>query len=397
MEQARVAKLSAPASGNGTPTSTSEHKKVVRKRGAVTAAANSHRLRFPMEDTDLPTYAPRKGPSVQYPEITYTFPGIPSESVESLIQSYAFFISFPNQLQLRVFTFDDFVSALTSPTRSPLLLEIFGTCIWHACTIARQPNPIGADDVPGNEIYKDLDPTERFVTRYFNIFSVCIEQWFKWFPGRWATGYEGQRNPVHPHSTRMKAWEIALVGFVRGEDDLKIRDSLLAMLLGDNDGMDDDEEAEIQEDEDEPVDDEIVTRKGRSAANEDIFDGSDLSDVEETQSVKAKKAAPVAKGGIMAEDSLDALVVKTRKNFMLVSVEDRIELLRYIIENVLLEMNIIGSHIDKSIDEVAKMKLEIREVVRERRQMYDYEYNIPVKLVERTCSRPNVRMRLMLG
>jgi hypothetical protein len=148
---------------------------------------------------------------------------------------------------------------------------------------------------------------------------------------------------------------------------LKIRDSLLEMMLGDDAGVVEDDEDEIHED--DAGEEEVVTRKGRSASTEMFEETSDLSDVEEPLPVPTKAAKAAAAKGVMADDILDELVSKTRRNFLRVSVADRIELLRYIVENVLLDMDRIGSYIDKSIDEVAKMKLEIREVVRERRSM----------------------------
>lgn len=63
----------------------------------------------------------------------------------------------------------------------------------------------------------------RFYQAFFALSTmeqVSINQWFKWYPGRWASGYEkrrgkGIRQTGIPNADRMKAMEIAIVGFLR--------------------------------------------------------------------------------------------------------------------------------------------------------------------------------------
>ncbi|KAL3901665.1 MAG: hypothetical protein SGCHY_000440 [Lobulomycetales sp.] len=332
MEKARQARAAdAPRSGSGTPnpsTPASSDAKS-RKRAA--------RVRFPMEDTDLPTYAPRKNSPI-YPSLTHAFPNAPhldASHIQPLLQTYAFFTALSTPMHLSAFTLDDYIAALgTCAPGSALLNEVFGTCVWHATRLATRVVAI-----PDADVYAGLSGFER----------VCIEQWFKWFPGRWATGYEGLSKPDGPpRFTRMKAWQVALVGLIRDvEEGIPGCEGVLDILLAPDDG-------------------DVVMEEAMDVEG-DLFTGSDLSDVEELEKrVENGTVKQEAKEGL-ANDILDRLVARTRRNFLRTSVSQRLALLCHFVENVLLQTNQFAAHIEKCIDECAKTKLELREVIRERR------------------------------
>lgn len=334
MEQARQAKLEAvPVEPK------------VRKRGTVTKQA----VKFPMEDTDLPTHAPRSVEGLVYPEISYDFGRIPENCVERIIQCYSFLSSFSQPLHLSAFTFDDFCASLESRRTSALLCEIYGTCMWFAAmavkTVILITDETGAVVDP---IYEGLDAMER----------LCIEQWFKWFPGRWATGYEGQRVPSYPSYMRMKAWEVALLGYLRCCE-LENRNDLVKMLL---EGRPSTETDQIEE---EPAPEPAESEPEAMIDDET----SDLTDVDDLNHIST--ANPIAKGEI----DIDAFIERTSRNYLTSSVEDRVCILYHIIDSVVQQSDRIRAYIEKCIEESVKVKADLRDVVRERKQKLVFKAN----------------------
>ncbi|KAJ1561734.1 hypothetical protein HK405_003008 [Cladochytrium tenue] len=54
---------------------------------------------------------------------------------------------------------------------------------------------------------------DSYVSGLTEMQKACVDQWFKWYPGRWS----GSRSKPSPDSweRRLRAWEVALMGFVR--------------------------------------------------------------------------------------------------------------------------------------------------------------------------------------
>ncbi|KAJ3215969.1 hypothetical protein HDU67_010125 [Dinochytrium kinnereticum] len=150
-------------------------------------------VQFPIEDLELPMRAPRPlvdESGVPFPErpppIT-TFYNIPSDMLSLLIQSWYF-------------------------------LSVFGYWTDGLDTLATQSLYPTLHDGEVKDEY-----LQKFLSRVESMSDderVSIDQWYKWFPGRWSTevdGGKGGRGPkaIQDHTKRLKAWEVALIGFLK--------------------------------------------------------------------------------------------------------------------------------------------------------------------------------------
>lgn len=83
--------------------------------------------------------------------------------------------------------------------------------------------------------------------------QVCINQWWKWYPGRWDDGLEKSRtrgsklvNKV-PGVKRLKAVEVALVGFIRDCVGVEVLPDKWVLMMGMIGGVDDMEVDHVEE------------------------------------------------------------------------------------------------------------------------------------------------------
>ena len=88
------------------------------------------------------------------------------------------------------------------------------------------PNPMAGDRVHIS-YSPEAETLAEECTRLFESLKeeegVAVDQWWKWYPGRWASGYEVKKGSftnllgsrTGPDVGRMKAWQVALLGILK--------------------------------------------------------------------------------------------------------------------------------------------------------------------------------------
>ncbi|KAI8853429.1 hypothetical protein BC829DRAFT_486978 [Chytridium lagenaria] len=193
-------------------------------------------IQFPIEDLELPIKAPKppvdeSGVAVpDRPSPNYTFYDIPNDMMSLLIQSWYFLGVFGKPICLLPATLDDLGQAVCHRSLNPkciLIHEVFGTLMNIACKYwgsgldAALVRPL----YPAALVEPEAKPDEFYLKYVSQVETmsdderVAIDQWYKWCPGRWHTEAEakGGRGPKvdKDHSKRLKAWEVALMGFIK--------------------------------------------------------------------------------------------------------------------------------------------------------------------------------------
>ncbi|TPX38034.1 hypothetical protein SmJEL517_g00043 [Synchytrium microbalum] len=231
-------------------------------------------LNLPVEDLELLSVPPRANqPPIPRPIPTSDFGAVPQELVPDVLVIWTFLGVFGKSLHLSPFTLDDFISSLSYQglPASTLLVEVFGSLLHLAClewslkvdaairAAANQPATfidhqtipippeqrvaLHVDDIDkpmhetANTLYAKLIADER----------ASLDQWWKWYPGRWHSGMDGHRPSVAallantraersiPNTKRLRAWEVVLAGLVRDwipADCLANKWTVLSLLLG---------------------------------------------------------------------------------------------------------------------------------------------------------------------
>ncbi|KAJ3283566.1 hypothetical protein HK104_010327 [Borealophlyctis nickersoniae] len=239
-----------------------------KDKGPRKSRAPKVKLVFPMEDTEMHALAPPRtklpsgDPVPDWPTPTYDFGEIPEELRTVLLQVYDFLVAFGKALNLHPFTLDDFMKALAHRHTAPkavLMSEAFGVLIAVCCR--EWGKKIEAGGASGSSIPRTADSDSHYLetnpdaaaaadrcTEIYNSLPeeerAAVDQWWKWYPGRWATGYETQRGSYTnllggrtgaPHVGRLKAWEVALAGIVKdwiSAERMPNKWRILARLLG---------------------------------------------------------------------------------------------------------------------------------------------------------------------
>ncbi|KAJ3415800.1 hypothetical protein HDV05_004073 [Chytridiales sp. JEL 0842] len=297
--------------------------------------AHKPKLVFPIEDTEIPKVdpTPRLHPEtkqpLERPTLCYDFGTIPSTAVTDLVGVYTFLNLFGEVLRIYPFGFPEFIRALEHKNyigsdgvevgeRCDLLLEVFGGMIYVGCKrwvemwAAGEVGTVAAAALMGSteEVREDvkeeeggtemkeegdgkvkierknsmmLDDSEAEAHAAFEKAldslnsdeKLAVEQWYKWYPGRWAgvvtedavssypeslSATNGSDQNAAPSasghhqkvqvlskkaakaalgnlgcSERLKAWEVALIGFLKeavGTGRLKNKWKILGVLMG---------------------------------------------------------------------------------------------------------------------------------------------------------------------
>ncbi|KAJ3073966.1 hypothetical protein HDU99_001819, partial [Rhizoclosmatium hyalinum] len=299
--------------------------------------AKSNRLRFPIDDLELLEVAPRES-QPNAPALCRDFGAVPADFTPYLIQSWNFLTIYGKPLRLHPFTLDNYIKALEAP-KCNLLHETMAALINQACYIrltaltqaysqggrvqgaalssaiashtgpssgAVVPTPTetegSATDLTSSRVtntdpyypHKTLSATssaasaeqyalfESKLVQLTDFERLAIDQWYKWYIGRWA---DPARDALHPMAAstrrsgggskipasaieftvagRLRAWEVAFLGFIRdcvSEADFSQKWKVLNVLVGAVDvaPLEGDNESEKGLDEEIPEEEEPV-------------------------------------------------------------------------------------------------------------------------------------------
>ncbi|KAJ3101913.1 hypothetical protein HDU97_000954 [Phlyctochytrium planicorne] len=402
--------------------STEEKKK--RMKAFEGSDLNSDVIQFPMEDLDLPTKAPRPKvdesgvPYQDRPVASFDFTGIPPALTSSYIQSWYFMGIFGKPISLFPATLEDFGKAIRHRSLSPrctLVNELFGCLMNIVCrywatgtegSFMRALYPIheakSSDTVHSQKFYEYLatiSDDER----------VAIDQWYKWYTGRWNN--EGDaKGRTKDTSLRLKAWEVALIGFLRDivpEQEFPQKWKVLCLLIG---APTDDEffiKGEIEPSEPslngdvaasppasiEPESDhEPVGRRSLRKRKRVITYSSDEEDavpvskgIRSSSRIKAiassaeapveeEKSDPVAKprGRPRSKQifEIENLINIASKRFILLETADKIMILHAMIQFGAVHSNVVRDYMDDAVDKLTERRKERREMTRDQRAVY---------------------------
>ncbi|ORY53231.1 hypothetical protein BCR33DRAFT_711566 [Rhizoclosmatium globosum] len=256
--------------------------------------AKSNRLRFPIDDLELLEVAPRES-QPNAPALSRDFGAVPADFTPYLIQSWNFLTIYGKPLRLHPFTLDNYIKALEAP-KCNLLHETMAALINQACYIrltaltqaysqggrvqgaalssaiashtgpssgAVVPTPTetegSATDLTSSRVtntdpyypHKTLSATssaasaeqyalfESKLVQLTDFERLAIDQWYKWYIGRWADPARGSKIPASAIeftvAGRLRAWEVALLGFIRdcvSEADFPQKWKVLNVLVG---------------------------------------------------------------------------------------------------------------------------------------------------------------------
>ncbi|KAI9337603.1 hypothetical protein DFJ73DRAFT_848983 [Zopfochytrium polystomum] len=192
-------------------------------------------ITFPIPDEELPTRAPRPlidddgVPYPQDPGFVSDFAPIRPDDLHGALMVWDFMVTFGKQLKLYPMNFHDFLQSLSpSHPTSPLLAEVFGSLMHLACrefatklssgtASSRLLSPPASDDSEAAVAMHSDGSFEAKFAKYYHKLSevetVCIDQWYRWYPGRWATDKKDKSR-----DQRLRAWEVALIGFLKDVD-----------------------------------------------------------------------------------------------------------------------------------------------------------------------------------
>ncbi|KAI9008293.1 hypothetical protein BC832DRAFT_553672 [Gaertneriomyces semiglobifer] len=203
-------------------------------------------IKFPIDDIELFKLAPRlKGKAAQglelgpRPEPSRDFGSCPPDVVLTLIQTWCFLIAYCRPLNLFPFTLDEFQKSLAHghTHKAVLMSEAFGALItvtcreWSAVMEIPGKEPLPTDDVADMlagyeqsyepEMARAMEEYRTIYASYTEEEKAALDQWWKWEPGKWTSGFESRRSYSLTGSKsqidagRLKAWELVLAGIIR--------------------------------------------------------------------------------------------------------------------------------------------------------------------------------------
>ncbi|KAJ3127723.1 hypothetical protein HK100_009588, partial [Physocladia obscura] len=230
---------------------------------------------FPMDDLELLDFAPRPTPPTR-PIPSSDFGSLPPEFTPKLIETWNFLAIFEKPLKLAPFALQDYTHALevNSPQKCLLIDETMASLLTQACQIhmagmtlqqhhnnsssghifrntltatnncvysnfqplsipASQTSAVAATVIAETSLVNDEHHYNLFVHKFSSLSDLerlAIDQWYKWSPGKWARTVTPvtaitaapttkQRTARVDESfasfERLRAWELALMGFIR--------------------------------------------------------------------------------------------------------------------------------------------------------------------------------------
>ncbi len=421
-------------------------------------------MKFPTEDTDLlaPIFKKKAADLVLRPQLTLLNPNISSEHFLYIFKVWNFVNTYGVPLEIYPFTFDDFMGSLCHHSPSPganLMDEIFGSLLGVVCkeSISRSDSttgvnpylsPLPTKDENGrwhedNDLSILIDKVMSSQDQLNQSEQVAINFWYKWQPGRWlpATKKRKRSNDYgrigaissHPRD-RLKAWPVALFGFVRDWfqdfEGGKLKWTVLNQLLGlidgavveevenikettaksniseegtltksDNNeldllGSDESELSEISASSDEDNGDSAVenysrrprkTVKAIADSEEDELDELDdlvmeeesfqqnrsSSKSEKPQKKQAKSTKQQPLKKKIPDMDFEDLANRMHEGFWRTSAEARIEILNFMLEVCVLESERFRNFRDKSWEKLNEANKEKRDLLKTRKAMYN--------------------------
>ncbi len=265
--------------------------------------------------------------------------------------------------------------------------------------IGAAPMPIqkDGDELEFEAAYQLLSPDEK----------VALDQWWKWYPGRWSSPDDKNWQGYGASRTRLKAWQVALAGIIRDwipREELRQKYTILKLLISDH-------SEEMSSSVDQPIDDDVSV--GTPEVLNDSDDPSAFSDDSDSQQYSFRKrnksykpagfdeefsedelTQPVAKGSRKSsrqveqprkkrdrpaprdtrkgarQISIESLCQNAEVGFSKISLEDRILLISVLINSCVSTSGKIHSFIDESLEKITELKRERRQIVRERKELY---------------------------
>ncbi|KAJ3040749.1 hypothetical protein HDV00_010506 [Rhizophlyctis rosea] len=419
-------------------------------KGPRKSRAQKVKLTFPMEDTEMHQLAPPRTqledgrPVPNRPALSHDFGEVPEEYRTVFLQVYQFLSTFGRPLHLSPFTFDDFLKALShrgADQEVVLLSEAFGCVVAVCCREwshrlednSPPPNPSISDRLhvlQNPEAQAASDECAQLYVSFGEEEKAAVDQWWKWYPGRWATGYEVRKGSymnllgtrTGPDVGRLKAWQVALAGIVKdwvGADRVPEKFSVLAQLLtgerrggggegsgsngkvngvGEGSDVEEGEGAKEEENGDMDVDevgaeeesseDEISEGYGARSKRRKIVIDDDEEDDDWKPDADGPTARPSrssrstpggtppitggrsrasAKAASVSNAAIDRLCRKAERGFGQLGLVERLELLWFMIEECVGHSRVVREYLDECFEKILELRKEKRSVLKERR------------------------------
>lgn len=349
---------------------------------------------------------------------------------------------FSKPLTLYPFTFEDYKNAICSP--DDLLSEVFAALVAVACREWGQTLPKSADQSSssgpleeadtggiitsssnenlfgqdGDMSMQDVgvlpassqkDANELEFDAAYQLLSpdekVALDQWWKWYPGRWSSADDKNWQGYGASRTRLKAWQVALAGIIRDWitlEECRQKYAILTLLISDHSEersfsvdqpIEDSPSVGIQEILDDSDDlsafsddsnsQQYTFRKRNKSYKPQEFD-EEFSDDELTQPVSKgvrkssrqaepprKRETPLPRDTRKAgrQISIESLCQNAEVGFSKISLEDRILLISLLINSCVSTSGKIHAFIDESLEKITELKRERRLIVRERKEL----------------------------
>jgi hypothetical protein len=251
-------------------------------------------------------------------------------------------------------------------------------------TVPKSDHP---DKLFVDQLLDDLSPNER----------MCIDSWYGWYAGRWDTGIDDTHSngKVIPSVKRLKAWEVALAGFIKDgisdeshPEKWSILQKLLAKLsndtkepnlnsdavhsdLSDIGGIEDSSEDELMSEEEGTRTSSRLKIKPES--NRSTPDASKAGR-RKKEPKKSKKVTEKKKREVSDEDkeflkTVQDFLHRVQQNVHLLNLRERLLLIDIMIENHVIHSSSIRQAMEHSIDRVSDLKKELRDAIRDRKNM----------------------------
>ena len=264
---------------------------------------------------------------------------------------------------------------------STLLLETFGVLLSHTCTKVLKEGSAFKEMIIKEVLDSEQLEQKHFFDYQFSTLNeneqVSIDQWFHWFPGRWNSGFvtkRGRKSSGYynfpPSVERMKAMEIAIIGFVRDCVSIKhipSKWSVMTTLI-----IDQTKSQTVK-----PNINDIFDSLSGSESDLSIHDenetSSEFDETEQRKSKRTKYLEPLPKKSKQKSPpkpeklDIDDFCESTKHNFEFLTADVRINLLSAMIDDFIIDSESFKIFTDKKNEEFVDIKRDLRECTKERK------------------------------
>ncbi|KAJ3116624.1 hypothetical protein HDU96_009179 [Phlyctochytrium bullatum] len=440
--------------------SSDKQKKLMESRKKIIEEVNPkiEVIQFPIEDLDLPSKAPRakvdaNGVAIpEKPTPSDNLLGITCESLSPLLQSWYFLTVFGKAIGFYPSNLDDFAQALCHRSDRPralLVYEAFGTLMTAACKYWAEALHAGhvRPELPSTSPDDGKDQYFSKLRELSDDEKVSIEQWYKWCPGRWCTEAEVKGRSRHQdHSKRLKAWEVALIGFLRDAvPDVAFPGKwrVLSLLVGNEPADDFITKAETAPPEVKPEqpnyaelangDLDILTQLGMDDSDAEVTQRRSLrkrkrviaysseEEEEEKPAAKAVRSSSRLKAAAAAEKppsdhepeeeaeekapaaksrgrppknklqnvDIEKLIEIASRRFALLDATDKVSILHCIVQFGALHSETIRDYVDDAVDKVLELRKERREMSKDQKTVEQLKAELEQKEKEKVAVKEN--------